>query len=70
MAKQALSVTKSPKVMGRPRSAPTAVVRLPLSVIEAAEAWAAEQEGEISRPEAIRLILSDYLTRRGFLKKG
>lgn len=56
--------------MGRPRSAPTAVVRLPLSVIEAAEAWAAEQEGEISRPEAIRLILSDYLTRRGFLKKG
>jgi hypothetical protein len=68
MTKQVLSVTKSQKKMGRPRTAPTAVVRLPVSVLEAADAWAKTQEIPPTRPEAIRQILTDYLKRRGFLK--
>jgi hypothetical protein len=43
MTKQVLSVTKTKKPMGRPKSAPTAVVRLPLAVLEAADKWAAKQ---------------------------
>jgi hypothetical protein len=55
--------------MGRPRSAPTAVVRLPLEILEAADAWAAQQSEGISRPEAIRRILSEYFRRRGLMPK-
>ena len=39
------------------------------AVYAVADAWAAEQGGELSRPEAIRRILTDYLSRRGFMKK-
>ena len=67
MTKQALSVTKSTKRMGRPKSAPTAVVRLPLVLLQAADEWGAKQQPRAARPEAIRQILTDYLKRRGFL---
>jgi hypothetical protein len=67
MTKQALSVTKTKKIMGRPKSAPTAVVRLPLSVLEAVDKWAAIQDEPLSRPEAIREILAGYLKRKGLL---
>ncbi len=67
MSKQVLSVTKTKKKTGRPKSAPTAVVRLPLFVLEAAEAWAKKQDDPPSRPEAIKQILGEYLKRRGFI---
>lgn len=56
--------------VGRPRVDSEAVnVRLERPQLAALEAWATEQGGELSRPEAIRRILTDYLTRRGFMKK-
>ena len=33
-------------------------------------AYEKAQKKPVGRPEAIRLILTDYLTRRGFFKKG
>jgi metal-responsive CopG/Arc/MetJ family transcriptional regulator len=66
MIKQELSVTKTK--IGRPKSAPTSVVRLPDSVLDAADAWATQQEPQQTRSEAIRQILTDYLKRRGFMK--
>lgn len=70
MTKQALSVTKTKKKMGRPKSEPTAVIRLPLAALEAADTWALQQADKPSRPEAIRRILTDYLKRRGFMEKN
>lgn len=60
MTGQGLSVTKK---MGRPRKAPTAVVRLPLEIIEKAERWAEAQEWELSRAEAICRLVQDGLER-------
>ena len=67
MTKQALSVTKSKKKMGRPKTAPTAVVRLPLSVLEAIDKWAGNQEDTPSRSEALRRMAIDFLKRKGML---
>jgi len=46
------------------------MVRLLPELTVPLDAWAAEQGGELSRPEAIRRILTDYLSRRGFMKKS
>jgi len=67
MAKQALSVTKSKKVMGRPKKEPTAVIRLPLALLESVDRWAADQADSPSRPEALRRIATDFLKRKGLL---
>lgn len=58
MAGQELSVTKK---MGRPKKAPTVVVRLPLETIEMAERWAESQPDLPSRPEAIRRLVEQAL---------
>lgn len=58
MSGQQLSVTKK---MGRPRKAPTAVVRLPLDTIESAESWASEQPDTPPRAEAIRRLVEKAL---------
>jgi hypothetical protein len=58
MSGQRISVTKK---RGRPSKDPTAVVRLPLATIEAAETWAAKQSDEPSRPEAIRRLIEKGL---------
>lgn len=60
MKKQELSVTKR---MGRPKSAPTSVVRLPDSVLEAADKWAAKEIDKPKRPEAIRRLVDIGLKR-------
>jgi hypothetical protein len=54
MAKQDISVTKK---LGRPKSAPTSVVRLPDAVLEAADKWASKQPDQPTRPEAIRRLV-------------
>jgi hypothetical protein len=54
MRKQTISVTKK---RGRPPSAPTAVVRLPLYLLEMAAAWGAKQKDAPSRSEAIRRLV-------------
>jgi hypothetical protein len=61
MAGQDISVTK---IRGRPRSEPTGVVRLPLSVFEKVDAWiAAQPDPKPSRPEAIRRFVDKALAR-------
>jgi hypothetical protein len=59
MTGQDISVTKT---RGRPRSEPTAVIRLPLSVLAQVDVWIAElPEPRPSRPEAIRHLLAKVL---------
>jgi hypothetical protein len=58
MTTQELSVTKK---MGRPRKEPTTVVRLPSSLVEAADTWASEQSDLPPRPEAIRRLVEKGL---------
>jgi hypothetical protein len=59
MTGQDISVTKT---RGRPRSEPTAVIRLPLSLLAQVDVWIAEQpEPKPSRPEAIRRLLAKAL---------
>ena len=67
MTKQALSVTKSKKVMGRPKGEPTAVIRLPVSLLVGVDAWAAQQDDKPTRSEALRRVAADFLKRKGFL---
>jgi hypothetical protein len=54
MKTQKISVTKK---RGRPRSAPTGVIRLPESVLEDAEEWGASLKPPLTRPEAIRRLV-------------
>jgi hypothetical protein len=58
------------KKRGRPATGldPVTAVRLPEELRKALEAWCAAQGGKPSRSEAIRVILSEYLAKRGFLK--
>jgi len=60
MTSQILSVTKK---MGRPRKEPTAVIRLPVEVLEAADDWAVTQPDQPGRPEAIRRLLRKALNQ-------
>lgn len=55
MAEQEISVTKK---MGRPRKAPTAVVRLPLGVLESVDDWAFSQPDCPPRNEAIATLIA------------
>lgn len=61
MTGQRVSVTKK---MGRPKGPPTAVVRLPLVVIEDAESWARMQPDKPNRPEAIRRLVNKALEQK------
>ena len=62
MSNQEKSVTKK---RGRPKSEPTTVIRLPVSVLLAVDDWiAAQPEPRPSRPEAIRRLLEKALTER------
>lgn len=45
------------------------LVRMLPELLEPLDRWADEQGEEISRPEAIRRIVTDHLGRRGYLKK-
>ena len=38
-------------------------------VIEALDAWGADQREPVSRPKAIRLILTKFLKARGYLAR-
>lgn len=38
------------------------------SLIEATDAFVVDQNQEMTRPEAVRMILEDGLKRRGYLK--
>lgn len=47
------------------------MVRLLPELLAPLDAWAADREGQPSRPEAIRRILVEHFRRRGlFPKKG
>jgi hypothetical protein len=65
MANQALSVTKSKKVMGRPKGEPTAVIRVPVAVLAGIDDWAAKQADKPSRAEALRRLVNDFLKLKG-----
>lgn len=54
MAGQDIPVTKK---RGRPSGPPTAVVRLPAEVIDAAGEWASRQPDNPPRPEAITRLV-------------
>ncbi len=60
----------------KPGPKPTGVgeligVRLLPELLAPLDAWAADQEGQPSRPEAIRRILAEHFRRRGLVpKKG
>jgi hypothetical protein len=60
MKKQGLSVTKR---MGRPKSEPTSVVRLPDATIEAADKWATRQQDQPKLSEAIRRLVEKGLKK-------
>ncbi len=58
----------------KPGPKPTGVgeligVRLLPELLAPLDAWAAEQDGPPSRPEAIRRILADFFKRRAKLSK-
>ena len=64
------SIVDSDKKRGRP---PTGIgkalgLRLYPDLEAGVDAYIAEQDEPIGRPEAIRRILTDYLKRRGLLK--
>lgn len=54
MTGQGISVTKK---RGRPAKEPTSVVRLPLTALQAADAWAASQPDQPGRAEAVRRLI-------------
>lgn len=60
MDDQSISVTKN---RGRPPKAPTAVVRLPLETLRAADAWAANQPDQPKTAEAVRRLVELQLER-------
>ena len=63
------NVFSAKKKTGRPKVDSEAVnVRMERLQLNALDAWAEEQPVPLTRPEAIRQILTDYLKRRGFLK--
>lgn len=64
MSKRALFVTKSPGRIGRRKSAPTPLVRLPDSILAAADKWAEDQAVPLIKSETGRQILTDRLKRR------
>jgi hypothetical protein len=45
------------------------LVRLLPELMTPLDAWAADQDGPPSRPEAIRRILTEYFKRRGLMPK-
>lgn len=63
----AKSIRDNKKSRGRPKTTGTGTligVRLQPDALARLDAWAAKQEGEISRPEAIRLLIEAALKRR------
>lgn len=66
-----MSINNIKKSRGRPKVESTAVlVRLPTFVLNGLEAYAEKSGEAIGHPEAIRRILTDFLSRRGFIAKG
>jgi hypothetical protein len=64
--KKSISVNKK---TGRPKKKggvhPVSAVRLPPEVAASVDAWAASQEGELSRSEAIRRLVEVGLKAKG-----
>lgn len=58
MNDQTISVTKN---RGRPAKAPTAVVRLPVETLKAADAWAQAQPDQPKTAEAVRRLVEQGL---------
>jgi hypothetical protein len=60
------------KIRGRPPTLEgtpaTYTVRLPEKMVRALESFA--QDKKLSRSEALRLAVADYLRRKGYLPKG
>ena len=66
-----MSINNIKKSRGRPKVESAAVlVRIPTAVLNGLDAYAEKSEEAIGRPEAIRRILTDYLSRRGLIAKG
>src|SRR6266540_610917 len=57
---------------GRPRTDPTSIhLALPADQLAALDAWIrSTEQRHASRPEAIRIILANYLLRRGYLRQA
>ena len=66
MAKSISSTEK--KSRGRPRTNPVAQhMTMPPDLSASLDRWAQQQKPVLSRPEAIRKILTDYLKRKALL---
>jgi hypothetical protein len=62
-----LTDKKKKRPRGRPEvDSEQVLVRLPRKQLNALEAWAKAQPDGPGRPEAIRRIIAEYLSRRGF----
>jgi hypothetical protein len=55
---------------GRPKVGSTSLnVRLPPEQLDGLDAFVADQSEDVSRPEAIRLIVTKFLRSKGYLPK-
>jgi hypothetical protein len=69
--KQSISGTNNKR--GRPRTTGVGTqtgIRLLPRLVDAIDSWAAAQEARPTRTDAIRIILTEYLQRRGFYKNN
>jgi hypothetical protein len=64
------SITVHKKGRGRPATGqdPLVSFRIPAASLDAIDRFRAEQEGDLSRSEAIRLLIRDALTSAGYLQ--
>lgn len=64
------SISVKQKKRGRPATGQTPItgVRLPDDLAEGVDAYAASQEDAPTRSEAIRRIIREWLSEKGFLK--
>ena len=69
MAKQEKTIPK--KTRGRPATGlgTPVMVRLQPDMLAKLDQFIEDSKADLTRPEAIRLILADYLKRRGLLSK-